>query len=131
MTTLITTAVLQVMVAAAPAETAAAEASYTQALSRSMTQGKPLVVLVGADWCAACVRMKNTTLPQVEKAGGLKQVEFAYVDRDRQPKLASQLTRGGPIPQLIRLKKTQKGVERHRLVGAQNAKKVTTFVSHK
>ena len=75
--------------------------------------------------------MKNTTLPQVEKAGGLKQVEFAYVDRDRQPKLATQLTRGGPLPQLIRMKKTQKGMERRRLVGGQNAKKVTSFVTRR
>jgi hypothetical protein len=27
--------------------------------------GKPLVVLIGADWCGACRVMKNTALPQV------------------------------------------------------------------
>ncbi len=129
MTTLLIAAMLQVSAIAAPADAAVAEADYAIARSRSLATGRPLVVLVGAHYCAACVRMKKTILPQVAKAGGLKQVEFAYVDTDRQPELAARLSQGGPIPQLIRLQKSNDGWQRDRLVGAHSVKKVTRFVA--
>jgi thiol-disulfide isomerase/thioredoxin len=131
MTTLLMTAMLQLVAVASPANTAVAEADFAKAQTRSLAKGRPLVVLVGADWCTACVHMKDTVLPQVARAGGLKQVEFAYVDMDRQPELASRLSQGGPIPQLIRLKKTRDGWQHKRLVGAHSVKTVTYFVAGK
>jgi thiol-disulfide isomerase/thioredoxin len=131
MTTLLMTALVQVSVLATPAGTATAEADYATAFKRTMASGRPLVVLLGADWCPGCVKMKKTILPQVAKAGGLRDVEFAYVDSDRQPKLASRLSQGGAIPQLIRYEKTEEGWQRDLLVGAHSVKKVTSFVDGK
>jgi thioredoxin-like negative regulator of GroEL len=131
MTTLLISAVLQVSVAAPPANTALAKADYATAFNRSMASGKPLVVLLGAQWCPGCVQMKNRILPQVAKAGGLAQVEFAYVDTDRQPKLAGRLSQAQAIPQLIRYEKDEDGWQRDLLVGAQSVKKVTDFVAGK
>jgi thioredoxin-like negative regulator of GroEL len=131
MTTLLITAVLQVSVAATPANTAPTEADYATAFKRSMASGKPLVVLLGADWCPGCVQMKDRVLPKVAKAGGLAQVEYAYVDSDRQPKLAGRLSQARAIPQLIRYEKDEDGWQRDLLVGAQSVKKVTSFVAGK
>ena len=125
MTTLLLAAVLQTQTTALPTN------DYAAALKQSVSSGRPLVVLLGANWCPGCVQMKNSIMPQVAKAGGLKNVEFAYVDMDRQPKLAARLTRGGAIPQLIRYEKTKKGWKRDLLVGAHSPKRVTSFVDRK
>mgnify|MGYP001102380489 CR=1 FL=1 len=131
MTTLMMAALLQVSAAATPANTAAPKADYATAFEQSMASGKPLVVLLGADWCPGCVQMKNSILPRVAKAGGLDGVEFAYVDTDRQPKLSRRLSQAGAIPQLIRYEKSEDGWQRELLVGAQSVKKVTSFVAGK
>ncbi|MGI9515991.1 MAG: thioredoxin family protein [Pirellulaceae bacterium] len=64
--------------------------------------GTPLVVVVGADWCPACVQMKTNTLPEVERSGVLANTEYTYVDYDSNPDLARKLMRGTSIPQLMR-----------------------------
>ena len=48
-----------------------------------------LVVLVGADWCPACQRMKNASLPQVAKRGALSKVAYAVVNTDHEHALAA------------------------------------------
>ena len=101
---------------------------YSQAYRRSVETGRPLVVLIGAKWCPACVEMKNNILPKVAKTGGLDGVEFAYVDADRQPKIASQLSRAQAIPQLIRLDRTKDGWKDQVLVGAQSPDKIRKFL---
>lgn len=102
---------------------------YKSAYARSVASGKPLLVLIGAQWCPACVQMKNNILPQVAKAGGLNLVEFAYIDYDKQPEVATQLARGGAIPQLIRLTKTDEGWNSRVLVGAKSPTEVSSFIN--
>lgn len=130
MTSLLLATVLQASVLAAEPQNSkqAPPQGFHEAFKRSAKTGRPLVVLLGAEWCPACHVMKNKTLPEVAKAGKLKDVEFAYVDVDREPKLAGVLARGDSIPQLIRLDKTDKGWKAEILVGAQSAKTVTSFV---
>lgn len=99
-----------------------------QAYARSIRSGRPLVILVGAEWCPGCQTMKRKVLPLVARAGGLKEVEYAYVDVDRQPGLAKRLLRGEGIPQLIRIHKTPKGWRGEYLLGAADAEAVTRFV---
>lgn len=122
MTTLLLAAILHTQATTLPNN------DYANAYEQSLASGRPLVVLLGADWCPGCVQMKNSILPKVAKAGGLDNVKFAYVDMDHQPKLAARLTRGGAIPQLIRYEKTKKGWKRELLIGAHSAKRVTSFV---
>ncbi|MBN2476539.1 MAG: thioredoxin family protein [Pirellulales bacterium] len=134
MTTLVLAAVVQATVLAGPADDrpiAKADArpdAFTLASQRSIKTGRPLVVLLGADWCPACKVMKKTTLPKLAEAGGLKDVEFAYVDVDRQRRLAGRLIRGNSIPQLIRFDKTEKGWKSQYLIGSQSVKKIAEFV---
>jgi len=101
---------------------------YSEAAKRASETGRPLVVLVGADWCPACVVMRKTVLPEVAKSGVLEQVEFAYVDLERQPDVARKLLRENSIPQLIRFEKTPSGWKSNRLLGAQDADEVSAFV---
>jgi thioredoxin-like negative regulator of GroEL len=75
--------------------------SYEQAFDDTQASGRPLVVLVGADWCPGCRTMKHAVLPRMQTAGRLAGVNYVEVDTDHRGRLADQLMRGGTIPQLI------------------------------
>jgi thiol-disulfide isomerase/thioredoxin len=122
MSTIALSLILQASISADPDQT------YSEALNQSLRTGKPLVVLLGADWCPACVKMKRLILPQVAKTGGLDGVAFAYVDADRQPQLASQLAQGSSIPQLFRFERRGSQWERQLLRGAHASEKVAAFI---
>ncbi len=107
----------------------ASQEDFARAYNRSLANGRPLVVLLGAKWCPACQKMKNTVLPQVAKAGGLENVEFVYVDCGRQADLAAHLGRGNSIPQLIRLENTPNGWSSRVLVGAKTPREVRSFIN--
>jgi len=102
---------------------------FDRAYQQSLATGRPLVVLVGARWCPACQKMKNTILPQVAGVGGLSNVVFTYVDIDLQRQVASRLSRGTSIPQLIRFDPTPTGWKSHRVVGARSAREVYEFIN--
>jgi thiol-disulfide isomerase/thioredoxin len=102
---------------------------FDQAYHESLTTGRPLVVLVGAGWCSACQKMNNSVLPQVAESGGLNKVVFTYVDFDRQRQLASRLSRGTSIPQLIRFDRTSAGWSSKHLIGARSPREVYDFIN--
>ena len=102
------------------------EQAYNVAISDS---SRPLVVLVGADWCPACQSMKSSVLPQVQQLGGLNNVAFATVNVDRDSTIAKSLMEGGSIPQLIMYVKTDKGWTRQQLTGGQSVSTVQGFVA--
>ena len=103
-------------------------ATYTEAHQLNLQTGRPLVVLVGADWCPHCRVMKQSTLPQVAQRGLLGKVAFAEVNSDREGTLARQLMEGGPIPQLIMYHKTADGWQRSSLVGSRSAGEIESFL---
>ena len=104
--------------------------TYDEAYRLAMAdQNRPLVVLVGADWCPACQSMKQAVLPQVQQDGGLNHVAFAMVNTDRDSKLANQLMSGGSIPQLVMFVKTDKGWTRQQLTGGQSVTTVERFIA--
>jgi thiol-disulfide isomerase/thioredoxin len=91
--------------------------------------GKPLVVLVCADWCSPCVRMKRHVLPRVDDL--LRQrVAFAVLDYDRQPNLTSRVIgdRRG-VPQLIMYTPTASGWTRRLLYGYHDVSQVEKFLA--
>lgn len=92
-------------------------------------EGRPLVVLVGADWCPACQQMKQSVMPALQQRGSLAHVAFAMVNTDREGALASQLMEGSSIPQLVMYVKTGAGWSRRRLTGAQSITDVEGFVA--
>ena len=96
---------------------------------REAEAGKPLVVMVSAEWCGPCQQMKKTVIPQVRKQGLLKKVAFAIVNVDRERKLAQKLIGNGSVPQLILFRRTSNGWTRNRLVGGQNLDTVEKFIS--
>jgi thiol-disulfide isomerase/thioredoxin len=101
---------------------------YATAYKETQESGRPLVVLVGAEWCPGCRTMKQSVIPQLEKQGGLANVEYAYVNADDQSKLAGQLMQGSTIPQLILYHKTDNGWKRQRIIGARAASEVQAFI---
>ncbi|MBN1851250.1 MAG: thioredoxin family protein [Pirellulales bacterium] len=102
---------------------------FNQAYRQSLASGRPLVVLIGADWCPGCQTMKNSVLPQVAKSGGLEKVVFIYVDYDQQRQLASHLKCATSIPQLIRFDQTPTGWKSQCLVGAKSPLEVYNFIN--
>ena len=107
---------------------AGATNNYADAHKITTETGKPMVVLVGAKWCPACCSMKENVMPQVVRKGLFGRCVFTMVDVDKQEKLGQDLTRGGPIPQLIMFRKTSKGWLRKRLVGGQSVPSVVKFI---
>ena len=102
--------------------------SYDKAFQESTKSGRPLLVLVGADWCPACRKMKTDVIPALRKNGSLKEVAFATVDHDRQSKLAAKLMRGDTIPQLILFTKTGEDWKRVHLTGVQKEDVLTSLL---
>ena len=92
--------------------------NYETAYEQAAKQHKPLLVLVGADWCPACRTMKEDSLPVLEKKGDLSKLAFTMVNADDQPKLARQLMDGNSVPQLILYTPTAKGWNRAQLTWA-------------
>lgn len=109
------------------ASLAAGASDYRTAHAASVDSGRPLVVLVGADWCPGCRQMKTVLTPDFERRTG-ERVVFARVDADSQPGLAQRLMRGEGIPQLIMYRKTEKGWKASRLIGAQSPSTVASFI---
>jgi thiol-disulfide isomerase/thioredoxin len=103
--------------------------NYADAYHQTASTGRPLVILVGADWCPGCQRMKNTVIPQLQRQGSLNRVAFAYVNSDGERDLARKLMSGGSIPQLIMFRKTAKGWQREQLTGAQSVGDTQVFLS--
>ena len=104
--------------------------SYADAYRRSAETGRPMVVMVGAQWCGACRQMKQNVLPEVRKQCVLGNVGFATVDLDEDPELGRKLTGGGPIPQMLMYRKTSQGWLRRKLVGGQSPQTVAAFIRH-
>jgi hypothetical protein len=73
--------------------------------------------------------MKQSAMPEVRKQGGLDHVTYAYVNSDRQSKLAEKLMHGGSIPQLILYRKTDKGWQRQQLTGAHSPTAIQAFLA--
>lgn len=93
---------------------------YATAYEQAQKSGKPLMVVISAPWCPACVSLKNTTLREMESGGQLEDVNVVVIDRDRDSKLAEQLMRGQTIPQVIVFSKKDTGRwQRAQLTGFQ------------
>jgi thioredoxin-like negative regulator of GroEL len=103
--------------------------SYHAALREAETKQRPLLVLVGAEWCPGCRTMKNSVLPQLARRGGLSKVSLATVDADKEPEVASQLMSGNIIPQLVAFSKSEDGTwHREQIIGTTNESSVRELI---
>ncbi len=115
--------VLQAALVAVGAQT------YEQAYGETQANGRPLVVLVGADWCPGCRTMKQAVLPRLQGSGQLAAVNYAQVDTDDRSELASRLMRGGTIPQLIVYSQSADGRwHREQITGATSEAAVSAAI---
>jgi thiol-disulfide isomerase/thioredoxin len=125
MTLTLCAALMQTVMLAAPADN---NETYADARRQTTETGKPMVVMVSTDWCGPCQVMKRNVLPKLRERGLFKKVTFAQVNADKDSELAKELTGGGPVPQLVMYRRTERGWLRRRLVGGQSVEAVEKFI---
>jgi len=103
---------------------------YAEAYKESVSADKPLMVVVSAPWCPACNVLKETTLKPMAQTGELDQVSVAVVDKDSDPELISQLTKGERmLPQIIVFTRSESGRwTRQRLMGYQPKQPIRNLI---
>lgn len=103
---------------------------YATAYKESVDKDKPLLVVVGAEWCPACNVLKQTTIKPMAETGELDSVSVVLLDKDSNTALVNQLTKGEKmLPQIIMYTKNQTGGwERERLMGYQPKQPVRNLI---
>jgi thioredoxin-like negative regulator of GroEL len=127
MTNLTLSLLLQVSILGAGPQSKADE--YAQAYNQAAANGQPMMVLVGADWCPACITMKTSVIPEIRRRGSLGKVAFAMVNTDRQSQLANQLMTGSGIPQLIMYYPVGNGWKRIQVNGSVSPETVESLIN--
>ncbi|MCG8649391.1 MAG: thioredoxin family protein [Pirellulales bacterium] len=104
--------------------------NYADAYRQSVAEDKPLMVVVAAPWCPACNVLKEKTIRTMAQSGELDAVSLVVVNRDENPKLARQLTKGDQLlPQIIVFSKSETGGwQRRRLTGYQSKQPVRSLI---
>ena len=102
---------------------------YDKAYHQSLESGKPLLILVGADWCGACQVMKTRVMPQLQKQGVLKDIHCSEINLSHEEELANRISKVSTIPCIILFTKTDDKWEKCELIGMHNQKKVKEFLT--
>lgn len=116
------------LLAVTHASSTSGKLSYEDAYAKAEKEEKVLLVVVGADWCAACKTLKSGTIEPMQKAGKLESVILAQVDKDLQPELAKQMMSGSSLPQLVAFKRSENGWKRFSLSGIQSEGRVEELI---
>jgi thioredoxin-like negative regulator of GroEL len=93
--------------------------NYEQGFEKAEREKKPLMIFIGARWCASCQVMKRDTIGPMQESGDLKELVFVYIDKDERPELAEQLMKGETLPQVVIFNK-EKDWKRFSLTGTQD-----------
>lgn len=101
---------------------------YEDAFSKAQQENKPLLILVGARWCASCQIMKKETIEPMKEAGELNNVVVTLVDKDARPELAEQLMKGETLPQVVMFCKQPEGWKRFSLTGMQSKSRMVELL---
>ena len=103
--------------------------NYAEAYRDSVSQQKPLLVVVGAPWCPACNSLKQSTILPMAELGELDGVSLAMINKDEDPELAKELTGGEQlIPQIILYTPDQGGWKRQKLSGFQSKQPIRNLI---
>lgn len=125
MVSMLLTAVLATAVSTLPQTTQ----NYADAYREANRNHKPLLVVIGADWCPACVNLKSTTIKSLAAQGELDDVSVAVIDQDAEPQLASQLKHGKMIPQVILYSQTADGIwQKKHVTGFQSEGSIRSMI---
>lgn len=98
--------------------------NYEEAFAKAEKEKKPLLILVGARWCASCQVMKRDTLEPMKESGDLKEVVVVLIDKDERPELAEQLMRGETLPQVVVFNQESGNWKRFSLTGMQSKSRI-------
>lgn len=101
---------------------------YEAAFAKAQQEEKPLVILVGARWCASCQIMKKETIEPMKESGALDNVVVTFVDKDDRPELAEQLMKGETLPQIVVFTKNSGAWKRFSLTGMQSEKRMVELL---
>ncbi len=93
---------------------------YREAYRLAVEQNRPLVVLVGAEWCPACKLMERQLFPFLKQRKLFGKIAFVVVDLDRDRKLGYQLVGDGPIPQLLVFRRLGNSWRMLRIIGVHD-----------
>jgi thiol:disulfide interchange protein len=121
-------ALMLAAVVTAPSTPTEEPMSYDVAYRKAQEEQKPLVVLVGAEWCAACKTMKSETIHTMKDEGAFQEVVYTHVDKDVQPEIASQLMQGNTLPQIVVYCESDQGWKRFSLTGMQSGRRVKELI---
>lgn len=102
---------------------------YDVACAKAEKEKKPLLIMVGASWCASCQVMKKETLEPMKGSGELNDVVVAVVDKDARPELAEQLMRGPTLPQVVVFQQDTDGWKRYSLTGMQSKTRIRELLN--
>ena len=94
--------------------------SYEAAFEKAQQEKKPLLILVGARWCASCQIMKRDTIEPMKESGELENVVLTYLDKDERPELAEQLMSGETLPQIVMFSNEDGRWKKFSLTGMQS-----------
>lgn len=98
--------------------------NYEEAFAKAEKEKKPLLILVGARWCASCQVMKRDTIEPMKESGDLKDVVVVLLDKDERPELAEQLMRGETLPQVVVFSQQTGNWKRFSLTGMQSKSRI-------
>ena len=98
--------------------------NYEEAFAKAEKEKKPLLILVGARWCASCQVMKRDTIEPMKESGDLKDVIVVLIDKDERPELAEQLMRGETLPQVVVFSQNSGNWKRFSHTGMQDKSRV-------
>jgi thiol:disulfide interchange protein len=98
--------------------------SYEDAFAKAEKEKKPLLILLGAKWCASCQVMKRDTIEPMKDSGELKDVVVTIIDKDERPELAEQLMRGETLPQVVLFSQSSGSWKRFSLTGMQDRSRI-------
>ena len=102
---------------------------YAEAYRSSVSQQKPLLVVIGAPWCPACNSLKESTILPMAQTGELDDVSFVMINKDEDPALAQQLTEGEQlIPQIILFTPEEGTWKRQKLKGFQSKQPIRRLI---
>ena len=102
---------------------------YKSAYEKAQAGNKPLLVLVTAEWCPPCQKMKKKTIPKLMAKEAFKGFHFATVDLDKEAVLARKLIGSRGVPQLIMYERKNDQWIRRYLRGSQTPEKVEAFIA--
>ncbi len=102
--------------------------NYEDALALSQKENKPLVILIGAPWCASCQVMKRDTIEPMMKSGKLDKVVVTFIDKDERPELAQQLMTSQTLPQIVVFAQHSGNWKRFSLTGMQTENRMAELL---